>query len=395
MSKQYNKSQNDDSKTIYSNRNFNYLDVSGLCWYLYKKDGDFRVPSVRYINSVDGEKLIEFLFKHATLLGDGKVLDRDTSKDDEKPTRYNIPFLDPDDDGSSFVFQIDAGVKIDELKITEPIVMKINNDRKTWYIGASSFDSKNLHAFVSLLHKDYAKKEDYANQTFFGILMNSGDGIEIKQVPIDDKFSKNLDVDINYGKEFADHHKNIISKITENSNGLFLFHGTAGTGKTTYIKYLAKHFGGKRMFIFIPTSFIDTLVSPNLIPILLDHPNSVLVLEDAEKAVVSREEGHGNESLVSSLLNIGDGILGSMLNLTIILTFNTGRDNIDKALLRKGRLHYEHEFGKLSISDAQALVDKLGKNVKVTDRMSLAEIYNLENDNNHKEKERGKIGFSV
>jgi ATPase family associated with various cellular activities (AAA) len=395
MTKQYSKIQNNDSKTIYSNRTFNYLDVGGLCWYLYKKDGDIRIPSIRYINSVDGEKIIEFLSKHATLLGDGKVLDRDTSKDNEKPIRYHISFLDQDDDGSSFVFNIAAGEKINGIEIKEPIILKVNNERKTWYLGASSFDSQNLQEFVNFLYKNYSKKEDYDNQTFFGILMNTGDSIEIKQVPIDDKFSKNLDIDINYGTDFFQHHKNIIEKITKNSNGLFLFHGSAGTGKTTYIKYLAKYFGGKRMFIFIPTSFIDTLVSPNLIPILLEHPNSVLVLEDAEKAVVSREEGHGNESLVSSLLNIGDGILGSMLNLTIILTFNTGRDNIDKALLRKGRLHYEHEFGKLNVGDAQALVDKIGKNVKVTERMSLAEIYNLENDNNHKEKERGKIGFGV
>jgi ATP-dependent 26S proteasome regulatory subunit len=118
-------------------------------------------------------------------------------------------------------------------------------------------------------------------------------------------------------------------------------------------------------------------------------------MEDAEKAVISREEGLGNESLVSSLLNIGDGILGSMLNLSIILTFNTARENVDKALLRKGRLHYEHEFNKLSIVDAQALINKLKKKFDVVEPMSLAEIYNIDDDNNHKEKEKPKFGFGV
>jgi hypothetical protein len=388
-------SKNDDSKIIFSNRHLNYLDVCGLYWYLYKNDNtnDKRLPSGRYINSVDGIKFIEYLDKNSTLLCSSKLVDKKTPQTEAANLLRGLRFLQDDNDGTSFVYLMEG--KFQDVKITSPIIVKISSDGDTWYLAAASVDSDNLDEVLAHVNKAYYKDMDFTQNTYFGILMNNGEGIEVKQIPIDDKFSKELDIELNYGKEFVNHHNNIIEKLNTNNNGLFIFHGTAGTGKTTYIKYLAKKFGGKRPFIFIPTTFIDTLTSPNIIPVLLEHKNSVLVLEDAEKAVVSREENQGNESLVSSLLNIGDGILGSMLNLTIVLTFNANRDNVDKALLRKGRLHYEHEFGRLTVEDSQILIDKLGKTYTTKEGMSLAEIYNLETDNNHKEKERAKLGFGA
>jgi hypothetical protein len=119
----------------------------------------------------------------------------------------------------------------------------------------------------------------------------------------------------------------------------------------------------------------------------------VLVLEDAEKAVVARNNQQGNESLVSALLNIGDGIMGSILNLSMIVSFNTDKENVDEALLRKGRLLYEHSFDKLSKEDSQRLLNKLNKNYTATEAMSLADIYNVEVETNHKKEEARPIGF--
>jgi len=381
----------EDSKTAYRNNHPGYLDVSGLTWYLFKSSQTANsIPSVRSIEKVDS-KVFEYLNKNCVLLGDSKTLTKDDSK--KSKSRFFNPYSYDENVEDVAVYIIEQ--KLDDINLTSPVIIKLTNDKGDIQFNASSFDNTGLENVIQKFYKDFAKKTDYDKDTFFGILINSGDGIEVKQIPIDDKFSKKLDIGINYGKEFETHHKIIVEKLKTNTNGLFIFHGAAGSGKTTYIKHLAKQFGGDRKFIFIPTTFIDTLTSPNIIPVLLENPNSVLVLEDAEKAVISREEGLGNESLVSSLLNIGDGILGSMLNLSIILTFNTARENVDKALLRKGRLHYEHEFNKLSIVDAQALINKLKKKFDVVEPMSLAEIYNIDDDNNHKEKEKPKFGFGV
>ena len=153
--------------------------------------------------------------------------------------------------------------------------------------------------------------------------------------------------------------------------------------------------GGKRKFIFIPSHYVDSLSSPDFLPLLLNNRNCVLVLEDSEVALLSRDKGNRNESLVSSLLNLGDGILSDLLGITIVVTFNTQKDKIDEAIVRKGRLLHEHEFKPLSKEDAQKLIDKLGKKYIAKSEMPLCEIYGLEDDTGHKkiEEVRKPIGF--
>ncbi len=91
-----------------------------------------------------------------------------------------------------------------------------------------------------------------------------------------------------------------------------------------------------------------------------------------------------NGASLETILNLSDGILGNTLKTKFICTFNTNLRNIDKALLRKGRLRMRYEFKKLSIEKTKRLVEG------ATKEMTLAEIYNQE-DNGIKDKE--KIGF--
>jgi hypothetical protein len=271
--------------------------------------------------------------------------------------------------------------------------LSMDDESKDIFFTACSYNQRGLNEFFKEIKDKFAVVRDLNKEIYFGILYQNGSSIQIRKYPLDDKYAQNLNIKLNYGEAFEGHHKNIVERLTSNKHGIFIFHGSPGTGKTTYIKHLAKLFGGKRTFIFIPTTFIDSLVSPSLIPVLIDNKDSVLVLEDAEKAVVSRAGQSGNESLVSSLLNIGDGILGSMLNLSLIVTFNTSKESVDAALMRKGRLQYEHKFDPLNISDAQKLLKSLNKTHTVDNPMTLAEIYNLEHSTNHVEEEQTKIGF--
>jgi ATP-dependent 26S proteasome regulatory subunit len=109
----------------------------------------------------------------------------------------------------------------------------------------------------------------------------------------------------------------------------------------------------------------------------MNNKNIILVIEDAEKALLSREENHENSSVVSAILNLTDSFISSALNISIVATFNTAKENIDKALLRKGRLKYCHEFKKLSVYDAQVLTNSLNFQYKVSEPMTLAEVYNI------------------
>jgi SpoVK/Ycf46/Vps4 family AAA+-type ATPase len=202
-----------------------------------------------------------------------------------------------------------------------------------------------------------------------------------------------LDIELGYGKSFKPIHEKIIHKLNEKkSKGLVLLHGTPGTGKTHYLKYLASKIKNKRV-LFIPPFLADFITSPEMTPFLIQNAGSVLFIEDAEKVITDRNTGGGNG--VSNILNITDGILSDILNIQIVATFNMDKKKIDEALLRKGRLIAEHKFDALSIEDSQALIDHLGYKHTADKPMTLTEIYNLsEIEYKSEDKGRSTIGFN-
>ena len=202
-----------------------------------------------------------------------------------------------------------------------------------------------------------------------------------------------LDIELGYGKSFKPIHEKIIHKLNEpKSKGLVLLHGTPGTGKTHYLKYLASKIKSKRV-LFIPPFLADFITSPEMTPFLIQNAGSVLFIEDAERVITDRNSGGGNG--VSNILNITDGILSDILNIQIVATFNMDKAKIDSALLRKGRLIAEHKFDALPIEDAQSLIDSLGFEHKADKPMTLTEIYNLgEVEYKSEEKKRETIGFN-
>ena len=115
------------------------------------------------------------------------------------------------------------------------------------------------------------------------------------------------------------------------------------------------------------------------------------MIEDAEDLIISRDNDHNSK--LSFLLNLTDGILGECIGIQIIATFNTNLKNIDKALLRKGRLTSIYEFKELEVKKTNALLNKLKHKIEVEKPLSLAEIFNFEIDNNHQPKIRTAVGF--
>jgi hypothetical protein len=207
---------------------------------------------------------------------------------------------------------------------------------------------------------------------------------------------KEIDLESNYGQDFMKVHEKIMDFLHDDQkNGLCMLHGSPGCGKTYYIRKLLWELAdyGKEV-IYLPPMYASSLSNPEFIPFLLEKKNSILIIEDAEAALLSREEyGHRDQS-VSNLLNLSDGTLGDIFKIKIICTFNTPESKLDKALLRKGRLSVMHEFKPLSPPDADRLLERLGKNPQGKS-LSLAQIYNIDSDNGHKEKEEKKMGFAV
>jgi flagellar biosynthesis GTPase FlhF len=207
---------------------------------------------------------------------------------------------------------------------------------------------------------------------------------------------KNINLETNYNEGFDKVSHDIVTKLNnKKKTGLIILHGIPGTGKTTYIRYLAGKL--KRNIIFISTDMVHHITEPEFIPFLMDNSDAILILEDAEAALQKRDAS-GRTGAVSNILNLTDGLLSDCLNISIVATFNTETKNIDEALLRKGRLLKAYKFEKLAIDKSKALMIKEGfDSEKVTKPMTLADIYNFEDDikgNPEAFTETKKIGFN-
>ena len=220
------------------------------------------------------------------------------------------------------------------------------------------------------------------------LLVNTRTGFETRSMEIT---KPKLSIDDNYNYDFSEIHQTILKRLSKkNDKGLVLLHGRPGTGKTSYIRYLIASV--KKQVIFLPPNMASAITNPDLITVLIENPNSIFVIEDAENIVVDREKN--GASPVSALLNISDGLLSDCLNIQLVCSFNTDISKVDSALLRKGRLIAQYEFKELEVTKAQALSYKLGFNSIVTRPMTLTEIYNQDEQDFSTQKQRRTIGFN-
>ena len=179
------------------------------------------------------------------------------------------------------------------------------------------------------------------------------------------------------------------------SGRISIIEGEPGTGKTHLIRGLLDKLPDT-MFVLISPDIVPSLAGPELLPLLLSTKNNqaksgpiVLVLEDADRCLVTREAG--NMSQIQSLLNLGDGILGSLLDLRIIATTNASKLDMEAAILRPGRLSKRLEVGPLDYSTAEGVFRRLCPNSNLPKelhlpydfdktksfKMTLAEVYSL------------------
>jgi hypothetical protein len=251
-------------------------------------------------------------------------------------------------------------------------------------LGAVGKSKEQIQSFNEQLHKYRVK-----DKSKIYMLTNSYGELTLTSMPVD---SPEMELSLNYGDDFTTTSESIIKSLNEEKSGLYLFHGSPGTGKSSYIKYLCSGVVNRKI-AYIPVGLISSLTSPDMLPLLMDNKDLVLVIEDAEKALVSRDES-GRSDLVSTILNLTDGFLGQSLNISVVATFNTAKEKIDEALLRKGRLRHCYEFKKLSQEQASKLAKTLGKNVdEVVSDMTLADIYYMETSTGYEPEKERRVGF--
>lgn len=346
-----------------------------------------KMPTFFHSDDLYSDKIFQFLMENADLVSfttNGKI------------TNLNKNFLGYR--GGTFWFR---------YKTTCFIAITVKNqdgeDDHFWNEDVKTYDSKKLFNMSMVVPCGF----EYPLQDFIPYLAKD-DGSKIHLFiknqygdyafePLKVKLPRDMDLELNYGKEFLPIYETIKTRMLESSNGLYMFHGAPGTGKSSLIKYMAGDL--KRDFIYIPTSMLESFTSdPACLQMLIQKQNSVLVLEDAEKLIMKRVGDGQDSSAISSLLNLSDGILSDILNVSVLITYNCSTDQIDSALRRKGRMQMDYRFEPLSIENAKRLAEHLKYPEEVIDtintHMSLADIYNLEKTVQFcKVQEEKRMGF--
>ncbi|WP_460946317.1 AAA family ATPase [Spirosoma daeguense] len=247
-------------------------------------------------------------------------------------------------------------------------------------------DEASAKTLLTGFHEHKYVHED--NQTHIYLIQSGLGGLHTERVDIT---PPDINLELHYNEDFLPVHERLVNLLAEpKSKGLILLHGEPGTGKTTYIKYLSSLI--KKDMLILPPYMTNYLTSPEIIPFLLDNKDSVLIIEDAERILQSREAG-GDTNSVSNILNLTDGLLADCMHIQVIATFNASKHLLDKALLRKGRLMVDYAFGKLTPVKANDLLTQLGADFRTKEPMTLADIFNLEEQTVSGERHEVKMGF--
>ena len=202
----------------------------------------------------------------------------------------------------------------------------------------------------------------------------------------------------------------IIADLKSNapSGRLSIFNGPPGGGKTFLVKAILQA-ADNSVCVIVPSNMLQELSSPSVIPSLIELRRSkgkevpiVFMVEDADECLVTRADG--NMSAISAVLNLCDGIIGSLLDIRIVATTNADKMQLDKALIRPGRLSANVEIQALPFDKALEILRRITNNPEAelpeTRKFTLAELYCLAKDGTVRavgvaKETKGRMGFGA
>jgi ATP-dependent 26S proteasome regulatory subunit len=191
----------------------------------------------------------------------------------------------------------------------------------------------------------------------------------------------------NYAPDVLKGYDQVVSDLmTDAPRGRFsIFDGPPGTGKTFLLRTIFSA-APRCHFVLVPPSLVGKLGDPGMLVTLLQARNNqhplVLVLEDADSVIAVRERD--SMAALQTALNLGDGVLGDLINIRIIATTNSPLENLDPAIMRPGRLSARVKVERLSTLQGDEVLARLLRDAKIeieggpskfVEAPTLAEVY--------------------
>jgi hypothetical protein len=292
--------------------------------------------------------------------------------------------------GRLIKYFIQEGQRTNYTWIWESTYLQVNFYRSSTTVEMYSTDNEFIDKITQIVDK-FNKKQSITGHVFTMIAQSGRlalHSIGVGDIPlIADNYSAKVISDYKY----AVHDLN-----TESPSGrIILLSGEPGTGKTHLIRAMLGEVENA-MFVMVPPGMIKSLSGPEFLPVIIstkgmyeDIGAIILILEDADDAITKRMAD--NISSTQAILNLSDGILGSMLDLRIVATTNAKKPDIDPAITRAGRMSKHIDVGLLDAERASKVMKNLlpGNEKAIFDKrllakISLANVYAIARENGWK-----------
>lgn len=267
----------------------------------------------------------------------------------------------------------------------EDVLWEINTGNISAYFTGSinEFDKKLQYLISKLPFKEEKPKEAEVKLVAF-------DGRDYYTITSKVKPTE-INLSENYNDDFLPVYDDIVKFLNQRESGLILLSGIVGSGKSYLIRHLLSQH--PKEYIIITNTMASHLAQPEFISFMLDHKNSIFILEDCEQILMERSENTFGGA-IANILNMSDGLMSDVFNVKFICTFNADIHKIDPAILRKGRCYARYEFGKLTKDKVENFAKIHNIDLPEIKEMTLGELYNAEvSDDYQVNKTHKKIGF--
>ncbi len=236
--------------------------------------------------------------------------------------------------------------------------------------------------FIDTLHQQFQKDFTFVTNQIEWIYASDGSSMEVPlqpdRMPLDEMYPFLED------QKLSEYYDNFM----KSNASILLLIGPPGTGKTTFIRGLLQHTNSSAIVTYDASILEKDYVFANFI----EGDKSVMVMEDADMFLKSRQEGN---TMMHKFLNVGDGLVTTRNKKMVFSTNLPSIKDIDSALVRPGRCYDILHFSELNQEQAEKLAVKAGVEIEgERDKWSIADVFFNQNTNVKQNKISGtKMGF--